>query len=1304
MADLSQHANYTAAYSGLLDNFYLTLAIAGACLIGYEVEAHVPRKTGKEGPHERIWARIYKAAVRSWHRQKDLGIQHPERRDGRSSSEGLVDNEEKRDPERERLGSRESWEFGYIFQPKAWAVNPSRPLPRWPFMWIAVTLQSRERDMPAKCGLDITLHARFLRGCFFYTLLQTLVIMPILMPLHIFYSPKDIASTSMLRASVSSLVKSSGSKWLWVHALLIWWLTITWTYTILWITWGALAYRQREIKALAAKVRIQKASKREISRGEEGGNENVIEENCEGIKRFRTIMVMNIPPDMRDKEVLRDYFDYYIRRHRAQKQNPLRRQPSGQFIKQVIPIGQNPSYSVDVEPKERSNVDDVVLVRKLARLISLRSRREEVLRNLEIAHTKLAKRVLKVVAKYYKKPELIKSIKDPEKQHRISILVEKLSRFTEERPPQDETVWDALHSIPREYLDPYQELTYVTSFFHKHNAPIIDYLTTKLSYLTMLLSEARSRPLDEYSAASTAFVTFIDAKTARLALKILDSHPKRAFACKAIAAPDWTNILWPRLSKSVYKAEFVRGWAVHIGVWAFTLIWIFPVSLLCALASLTNIAGFVKPLQDFLNNHAKTASVITSLAPVILVALLTLAILMVNGVVFFAIGQSTIKAYLTAFQAKKFYPLPIIASAFPTAAPYFASYILLQVAIQPFFEVFRFGLPTIIYVFGTRRSIIPRQRRSRTEHPTFSHFSQLPQQLLGGAIMHLFALLNPLVIAFTLVYYGACYVVWKRQFIFVYGRLYEVNGRRSSIRILRYSLDALVLAQFVLFAFFILNEAKGHAASTGVLFMLTLVEKLIITRALKKRFDKLDHEEADLLCPPVTPLTHSTHSNSNGSEYASSDEDDNIIDSHRARNDKYRTLRHNLGKWINSWNNRHKFFSFRKSIPFDQTIFHSLDSKIHFDPIPSSNTPPDNYLIAPSYPTPISDNQRIVVPHPPLPPWEDIPPYHRSRGYNDQPAYTEDFDQFLLLQRDPRSVIDLDDCIEMRLSLTSANGGSGRMANWPPSFSDQEDELKDEGRPLTLRSKIEPLSATSHHSNQSDLMPGTSQTWISDRMSHFARRHTDGIAEKYLHPTTSSAIVNDTLDSEIPLNTFSIFSLPTTESPKNLDTPINFEQPSVHSATGSAFSHTKGTETRKSFPVVLGRSLSGRRPSKTSATTANSTKPLTPSFSRSPSVYSSIRKASSMSAQQQALLDEVIEEERLASKNMSEEEAEEINQEKEEFLKEQEKRGEVTTNEGVMGLSRRRPRTGTILSLNSVRSFRRGAMAESTVERQVSTS
>lgn len=70
-------------------------------------------------------------------------------------------------------------------------------------------------------------------------------------------------------------------------------------------------------------------------------------------------------------------------------------------------------------------------------------------------------------------------------------------------------------------------------------------------------------------------------------------------------------------------------------------------------------------------------------------------------------------------------------------------------------------------------------------------------------------------------------MVWKEQFTYVYGRLYENNGRRTSIRVLRYSLDALActsasqreasqrdhktvpltsVGQFVLLAFFILSE------------------------------------------------------------------------------------------------------------------------------------------------------------------------------------------------------------------------------------------------------------------------------------------------------------------------------------------------------------------------------------------------------------------------------------------------------------------------------------------------------------------
>lgn len=145
----------------------------------------------------------------------------------------------------------------------------------------------------------------------FYTLLQTCVIVPfvprlylnpadhysILMPLHILYAPADVNRTSMTRASISSLVASSGSHWLWIHSVLIWWVTISWLCTVLWITWGGLAYRRREIRKLAAKVEADKAQEKMVTQSENGFAATWRGSEWNGVKRYRTLMVTNVPPD-----------------------------------------------------------------------------------------------------------------------------------------------------------------------------------------------------------------------------------------------------------------------------------------------------------------------------------------------------------------------------------------------------------------------------------------------------------------------------------------------------------------------------------------------------------------------------------------------------------------------------------------------------------------------------------------------------------------------------------------------------------------------------------------------------------------------------------------------------------------------------------------------------------------------------------------------------------------------------------------------------------------------------------------------
>lgn len=480
------------------------------------------------------------------------------------------------------------------------AANPRR----WPLQWIVEALRVREADMPPVWGCDLTLHMRFLRASrrsfidtadpVFYVLLQASVVLPVLMPLHVLYAPDNISKTSMIRASVSSLVESSGYRWLWVHSILIWWTSIMWILTVLWIVWGGIGYRKREVARLKARAPAPAI-------------------------QFRTLMVLNIPPDMRDEETLRGYFDHYLSRYRSRAQ-PLISMPDAMKevnkalirparmlarnsgsrdvsrVQSAVNLAEPPSgraspdkrVSQDVArdddvfcEKGTGDVDEVILVRKLGSLISLRDRRNKVLKELELvsvhsarltqAHVKLARRVLSAVRRH----------KQSHKPHdRLDALTAELGQYVDDEPEQlghsKETVWEVLHRLPRELLDPYQSLTHlpITSAFRKTNAPLIDYLTTKLAYLTLLLDEARSKPLEDFATSSAAFVTFRDARTARLALRVLNNHPKRSLACHTHPAPNWVEILWPRLGRSVYRSGFVRGWVVFLGVWAFTLAWV----------------------------------------------------------------------------------------------------------------------------------------------------------------------------------------------------------------------------------------------------------------------------------------------------------------------------------------------------------------------------------------------------------------------------------------------------------------------------------------------------------------------------------------------------------------------------------------------------------------------------------------------------------------------------------------------------------------------------------------------------------
>ena len=454
------------------------------------------------------------------------------------------------------------------------------------------------------------------------------------------------------------------------------------------------------------------------------------------------------------------------------------------------------------------------------------------------------------------------------------------------------------------------------------------------------------------------------------------------------------------------------------------------------------------------------------------------------------------------------------------------------------------------------------------------------------------------------------------------------------------------------------------------------------------------------------------------------------------------TFRHDLATWVGQWgyaaNRENVPAGHRKPIPFDHMLFSTLDTKISFEEQasrPRSSTVVSSETDAELHHEPdqaIHHDMatRLVVPHHPLRPWEDIPPYQRMRGYNDQPAYTDDYDDFMWLPRDPLSTLDLDDTVEMRLSLTTSAGGSGRIGDWPPLPELEHDEttidetwqevytkgldrvISPDARsdqplidlPLSphIGSEVEETfgSAGLVRRGTRKVGQGLSTVFKRPRSDTGVTSRSDGISMRTLSISSSPVTVtagsgpltageSSSVDSRP-----SIMLVPTQPPRERAVTPVLPPIRKMSSASRSAQSQADSlllSPTRTSTPrqlaedpeageveeldiaspprpshlTFLGRSPSGRRPNRARADSKSSDlrSPTRASSIMGPARSRSIklgrdRSASIWSNQQaqQRWLQEVMEEEKIASKDSRREELEEEAKDREELEKEEKRR------------------------------------------------
>ncbi|SNX84519.1 uncharacterized protein MEPE_03228 [Melanopsichium pennsylvanicum] len=438
-----------------------------------------------------------------------------------------------------------------------------------------------------------------------------------------------------------------------------------------------------------------------------------------------------------------------------------------------------------------------------------------------------------------------------------------------------ETIWEALHHLPRELLDPYQPATRLSALFRGQTVPTIDYLLTKLNLLTALVTEMRSRPPTSYEPTSTAFVTFRDPRQARMVWREL----KDQIVVKVRLAPEVKDLDWDRLMKTSFTANVVRGFGVSVLTWGFTIFWVIIINAIVlgifSIDKLKQIPG----LGSFFDANPKLAGFVTITLPPLLVSLASMSVpelifqvskraqgfvtfsalydmclarywkfVICNVVIFFSVGSTVIVTVLTKVGNSSGI-LNTVAFAFPSAAPFFVSYLILQLALQSGFEHMGFMIALLQHL-GARKAATPRIRAIKTLPRNFNRYYWLPLHLNIMAIVFIFAILNPLIIPFALVYLALALVIFKKNFAYHYYRRFnEMEGVIYYTRLLRYSLDAIIVMQAVLLIFFsVIRRGPVYIGMSAVLIPLTVITKLIATRLWRSQCRALDDAEAEALC------------------------------------------------------------------------------------------------------------------------------------------------------------------------------------------------------------------------------------------------------------------------------------------------------------------------------------------------------------------------------------------------------------------------------------------------------------------------
>ncbi|SCV71005.1 BQ2448_3767 [Microbotryum intermedium] len=587
-------------------------------------------------------------------------------------------DEDRRRAKGEQVRDRgvEAYAMGYLYRARSFV--PHLPTPDFgprPLAWIYTTsYKLPEKFYEIHCGADATTYLRFLRGTFYWTLLLTCTIFPLLLSIHFIESDATVSTASIDRASLTSLVlKPNGTRLLWVHVICIWLMTFSWYAVLGWIGYGTVRIRRNNLRRLLRHEAdfLKRGNTRSAFAGSEPKPINPDDERPVGW-RWRTVLMRNIPPAMRSEDALRQYFDSALRYDAVLRSADMDKLEGKEA--EAIEMKNSPRGLQQTTPRPTSLahsqlISDIILVRKQNELNELFVKLRVVQHELESAHTELAQNIMQYVAAKVEEQRRRKEGRPVKKSLWRRLFKRRQATFDEDLEevarqgdhkiidalrkflvdpnlPLDYgapgSFWialNALHSSDATLLDRFQPLVQLKHFYNGQKVPSIDYHLAKMNLITRLIEEIRAHP-EQIQVASSALITFESAADARRARKELKFrvHARHRFgqhalACKIEGAPEKRDLDWNKLVNISLSGDILRGFLLQSAIWAATIIWVIPVSFVVGLLSLSSIAKYIPKLAKFLEGNTVTQSLFQSLLPTSIVALLGIFVPTLLGII-----------------------------------------------------------------------------------------------------------------------------------------------------------------------------------------------------------------------------------------------------------------------------------------------------------------------------------------------------------------------------------------------------------------------------------------------------------------------------------------------------------------------------------------------------------------------------------------------------------------------------------------------------------------------------------------------